>query len=148
MLEKPGLNISGVIWCHARARGHKTAFVCGDRQVTWTEFEQRINMVADTLIKAGLTKGDKVGLLGLNSIETLEIMYGTIRAGGVLVPLSPLLTPDLLATLLADSGARFFFLVAPLNMFTEALKEKIDSVPEANRIAVGFEKTAGRRMKA
>jgi long-chain acyl-CoA synthetase len=139
MLERPGLDVSGVPWCHARARGHKTAFVCDDRRVTWAEFEQRINMVADTLIKAGLCKGEKVGLLSLNCIETLEIMYGTIRAGGVLVPLSPLLTPDLLAALLADSGSKFFFVVSPLNMFVEPLQSKIDGVPKANRIAVGFE---------
>ena len=80
-----------------------------------------------------------MGLLGLNSIETLEIMYGTIRAGGVLVPLSPLLTADLLAALLADSGSKFLFVVAPLNMFVEPLKGKIDGVPQTNRIAVGFE---------
>ena len=55
MLERPGLDVSGVPYCHARARGHKTAFVCGDRQVTWAEFEHRINMVADSLIKAGLS---------------------------------------------------------------------------------------------
>lgn len=33
-------------------------------------------------MKAGIKKGDKVGILALNSIAALEIMYGVIRAGG------------------------------------------------------------------
>ena len=39
MLERAGLNISGYPWFHARFRGSLTAFVCGDRRVTWAEFD-------------------------------------------------------------------------------------------------------------
>jgi len=90
MLETPGLNIGAYPWFHGQARPNKTAFVCSDREVNWAEFDARASRVHDALIKADMKKGDKVGLLALNSIETIEIMYGTIRAGGVLVPLSAL----------------------------------------------------------
>jgi len=56
MLERPGLNISGVILTHARFRGKRTAFICGDRRVTWAEFDKRVSKVANTLISAGLKK--------------------------------------------------------------------------------------------
>jgi long-chain acyl-CoA synthetase len=139
MLEIPGLNISVFPWFHANARPNKTAFICGDRQVHWAEFEARVSRLHDALIKAGLKKGDKVGLLALNSIETVEIMYGVIRAGGVLVPLSALLTPDLIAALLKDAGATFLFVVSPLNGLTAPISAKLEDMPPNNLISVGFQ---------
>jgi len=109
MLETPGLHMGAYPWFHGQARPKKTAFVYGDREVDWAEFDARASKVHDALIKAGMKKGDKVGLLALNSIETLEIMYGTIRAGGVLVPLSALQTPNLIASLLKDAGGILLF---------------------------------------
>ncbi len=47
MIERPGLNISGSILTHAKFRGTRTAFVCGDRRVTWAEFDKRVNKVAN-----------------------------------------------------------------------------------------------------
>lgn len=138
MLQTPGLHIGTHPWFHGRARPKKTAFVCGDRKVTWAEFDARASKVHSSLVNAGLKKGDKVGLLALNSIETLEIMYGVIRAGGVLVPLSALQRPDLIASLLKDSGAKFFFVVAPLEILAAPLSGLIEEVPMENRIGAGF----------
>ncbi len=142
MIERPGLNISGGILSHAKFRAARTAFVCGDRRVTWAEFDCRVSKVANALIAAGLQKGDKVSLLGLNSIETLEIMYGTLRAGGVIVPLSALLTPDLIASLVDDSGSRFFFVVFPLEPLAMPILEKLKEIPKDRCITVGFEDEA------
>jgi long-chain acyl-CoA synthetase len=139
MIVRPGINISGSIWTHARFRGKRTAIVCEDRRVTWAEFDARVNKVANALIAAGLKKGDRVSLLGLNSIQTLEIMYGTLRAGGVIVPLSALLTPDLIASLLRDSDSRFFFVLFPLQALALPIVDKMGNIPKERRIAVVFE---------
>ncbi|MCP4689838.1 MAG: AMP-binding protein [Desulfobacterales bacterium] len=138
MLETPGLNVGGTPWFHGQARPAKTAFICGDREISWAEFDARTAQVHDAMVQAGLKKGDKVGLLALNSIETLEIMYGALRAGGVLVPLSPLQTPDLIAALLKDAGATFFFVASPLDALIPPMADKLDGVPVGNRIGVGF----------
>ena len=78
------MNIAGLISLYAKFRGGRTAFVSGDRRVTWAEFSPRVNKVANALLADGLKKGNKVSLLALNSIQTLETMYGTLLAGGVL----------------------------------------------------------------
>lgn len=140
MIERPAINISAVISTHARFRGGNTAFVCGERRVTWAEFDKRVNITANALINAGLKKGDKVGLLGLNAIETLEIMYGTLRAGGVIVPLSALLTPDIIASLIDDSGSVFFFVASPLEALAVPIEDKLNNILPGRRIALGFER--------
>lgn len=139
MIEIPGLNISTFPWFHAKARPKKTAFICGDRQVNWADFEARVSRLHDVLIKNGLKKGDKVGLLALNSIEALEIMYGVLRAGGVLVPLSALLTPDLIAALLKDAGAAFLFVISPLDGLAAPITAKLEHLPTDHQISVGFQ---------
>ena len=139
MLEIPGLNVGAYPWFHAQARPNKTAFICGNRKVTWSEFDARASRAHDALVRAGFKRGDKVGLLALNSIETLEIMYGVIRAGGVLTPLSALQSPDLIAALIKDAGANFLFVVSPLDALTVPLTGKLDDLPLENRIAVGFQ---------
>jgi acyl-CoA synthetase (AMP-forming)/AMP-acid ligase II len=70
MLEPPGLNISSVALTRARFRGARTAFVFGHRRVTWSEFDKGVSKVAKALVAVGLQKGNKVSLLGLNSIPT------------------------------------------------------------------------------
>ncbi|WP_051327429.1 class I adenylate-forming enzyme family protein [Desulfatibacillum aliphaticivorans] len=138
MLRTPGLHLGAFPWFHSQARPKKTAFIFGDDKTTWGEFDARASKVHDSLVKAGLKKGDKVGLLALNSISTLEIMYGVIRAGGVIVPLSALQTPNLIAALLKDADARFLFIVSPLNSLIPALEGQLEGIPVENRIGAGF----------
>src|SRR5262249_6134385 len=76
--------------------------------------------------------------LALNGIETVEILFGILRAGGVAVPLSVLLTPDLLATLIDDSDSRFLFVAAPLDGLAAPIVGRLGKLATAGRIAVGF----------
>ena len=98
------INISFAVWSHAKFRGRRTAFVVGDRRISWRDFDARVSKVANALIEAGLEKGDKVSLLSGNIEQGLEIMFGVIRAGGVLAPLSTLLNPEILVRLIEDSS--------------------------------------------
>lgn len=134
--QELGVNISHFVWSHARFRGGRTAIVIGDTRVTWSEFEARVAKVANAFMDAGLKKGDKVALLSLNCIQALEVMYGVIRAGGVLVPLSALLNPEILATLIKDSGSRFFVTAFPLEPLVLPIADRLTDV---RCVSVGFE---------
>ena len=63
MWDRAGLNIASSVGTHAKYRGSRIAFKCGDRQVTWGEFDARVNQVANALIKAGLKKGGQSRLV-------------------------------------------------------------------------------------
>ncbi|NLA26714.1 MAG: AMP-binding protein, partial [Firmicutes bacterium] len=83
--------------------------VCGERRVTWGEFNERINKVANALIARGLQKGDKVSVLMNNSIEMFEIIFGTVKSGGVIVPLSAMVPGESLVMMIKDSESRYIF---------------------------------------
>ena len=57
--ETPYVAITDAIASHAKWRTDRTAIVCGDQQVTWREFNQAINRVANGLIKSALRKGQR-----------------------------------------------------------------------------------------
>ena len=107
--DNPDVIITDVLSSHGKWRADKPAIICGDTRLTWREFNSRINQVANGLIGLGLQKGDKVSLLMSNRPEMLEILFGAIRAGGVIVPLSVMVPGESLARMVVDSDSRFLF---------------------------------------
>jgi long-chain acyl-CoA synthetase len=105
----PGITIPDVVSGYAYRTPDAEAVVCGDRRLTWSEFVDAYHRSANALIRAGLNKGDKVCLLMVNSVEMVVMMMATLKAGGVLVPLSPLFDSDTLARMMARVEANFLF---------------------------------------
>jgi len=57
-------------------------------EITWKEFDERANRIANALIDRGVGKGDRVIHLMMNCINWLEAYFGIIRTGAWAVPLS------------------------------------------------------------
>jgi len=58
------------------------------RSLTYREFDQRVNQVANALLSSGIKKGDKVVHFMRNRTEWLESYFGIIRIGALVVPLN------------------------------------------------------------
>lgn len=58
------------------------------KEITWKEFDDQVNRVANALIDRGVTRGDRVIHWMMNSIEWLEVYFGIIRTGAWAVPLN------------------------------------------------------------
>lgn len=58
------------------------------KEIIWKVFDERANRVANALIDRGVSKGDKVIHLMMNSINWLEAYFGIIRTGAWAVPLN------------------------------------------------------------
>ena len=57
-------------------------------EITWKEFDDNANRIANALAKMGVCKGDRVIHLMMNSISWLEAYFGIIRTGAWAVPLN------------------------------------------------------------
>lgn len=90
---------------HASYQPDRAAVVCGEERLTHREFNRRVNQLANALASLGLVKGDKLAIVLDNGIEVLEIYQAVAKTGLVVVPLSPLLRGDGLASLLADADS-------------------------------------------
>jgi fatty-acyl-CoA synthase len=90
----------------ARMTPHKAALVQDGRVTTYAELESRATRLALGLRERGVTRGDRVAFLGLNSVELVETMFAVAKLGAVFLPVNTRLAPPELRHVLADSGAR------------------------------------------
>ncbi|MBC8460746.1 MAG: AMP-binding protein, partial [Deltaproteobacteria bacterium] len=58
------------------------------RGMTWKEFHDKANRIANALTSRGIKKGDKVVQLMMNCLEWLPIYFGILRTGAWAVPLN------------------------------------------------------------
>lgn len=78
--------------------------VAQDLRLSYREVNERCNRTANGLTGLGVAKGDRVGLLAMNSIEFFETFFAVAKLGAICVPLNWRLVPDELEFILNDSG--------------------------------------------
>ncbi|PRX01275.1 UNVERIFIED_ORG: fatty-acyl-CoA synthase [Actinomadura viridilutea] len=78
----------------------------GDDAVTFEEFDGLVDRVAAGLLARGIRRGDRIGLLGLNTPQWLAAFFGAARIGAVIVPLNVRYRERELSYMLGQSGAR------------------------------------------
>ena len=72
----------------------------------WQTVRARALRVAQRLSRAGLGRGDVVGVMAWNTPRLLEIWYGVPGAGAALHTLNPRLAPDQLVYVINHAGDR------------------------------------------
>src|SRR4051812_11395859 len=78
----------------------------GDDAITFAEFDELTDRVACGLLARGIRRGDRIGLLGLNTPEWPAAFFGAARIGAVVVPLNVRYRERELSYMLGQSGAR------------------------------------------
>ncbi|MDB5970148.1 MAG: AMP-dependent synthetase and ligase [Hydrocarboniphaga sp.] len=64
------------------------ATICGERRHTYAQLADRVARLAAVLQRVGVRRGDRVGMLGLNSDRYIEFLFGSLWAGAVLNPVN------------------------------------------------------------
>jgi len=91
---------------HALAHPSKTVLICGERSLTYAEFNSRARRVANALSKLGVQAGDRVAVMAYNSIELLEITAGLSKLSAISVLLNYRLREHEVSYILNDCQAK------------------------------------------
>ncbi len=75
--------------------------------LTYAELLDRSRRMASAMRTRGLKTGDRVALLMPNMTDYLVSLFGTWMAGGVVLPLNPLMVAEEVVALLKVTGCRF-----------------------------------------
>ncbi|MDZ8136269.1 MAG: amino acid adenylation domain-containing protein [Nostoc sp. DedQUE04] len=81
------------------------AVVYENQRLTYEELNQQANKIAHYLQRLGVKPDVPVGICVERSLEAAIAILGTLKAGGVCVPLDPTYPPERLAFMLKDSQA-------------------------------------------
>jgi acyl-CoA synthetase (AMP-forming)/AMP-acid ligase II len=110
---------------NAAARPEKTALIDGERSLSYTALDAVMDRIVAALQRESVKPGESVAICATASLEYACVFVGALRAGAAVAPLAPSSTPESIVGMVADSGAKVFFLDASV---AAALGEKLDKV--------------------
>jgi len=108
MLPDQFTPLPDLIRAYAR-QGDKPAIICGDVVLTWAALDARMDIVAASLARDGLGKGDCIAISATMQPDYLVLWLGALRAGLAVAPLPQSATADTIAMRVVDADAAMFF---------------------------------------
>jgi acyl-CoA synthetase (AMP-forming)/AMP-acid ligase II len=128
-----------VINRNARCFAERPAWleVSDGREMAFGEFKETVDHLAKGLQDVGIEKGDRLGILGKNSLEYF-LLYGAASALGLIaLPINWRLSPEEAGNNLADGAPRLVFVDQEYQGLIEGLKGKLSSVEQFYNLSGG-----------
>ena len=130
----------------ALRRPAAAALVCGSSRQTYTELATAVQSCAAGLVGLGLARADRVGIWLDKRAETVIASFGAPAAGGVFVPMNPLLKPEQIGYIARDCAVRILLtspdrlaLLAPVLADCPALRHVVLTDKPAQPPAAGWQ---------
>jgi acyl-CoA synthetase (AMP-forming)/AMP-acid ligase II len=111
----------------------RVAVTDGTAHYSYRELDRAANRVANALRAAGIGRGEVVGFIGLNSLDYCQLLYGTAKSGGTMLPVNWRLAPPELAYILKDAAVRIMFCDAQFAAAVEGIRGEL---PQLERVIV------------
>jgi long-chain acyl-CoA synthetase len=100
------MNLATAFAASVEKRPGKVALYWGESEITYAAlFAQSCAVAAELTGKFGVKPGDRVALWVKNCPEFVPAVFGTLSAGGVVVPINNFLKPAEVSYIVNDSGA-------------------------------------------
>ena len=132
------MNIGTLLTKSARTYPDNSAIIHGKRRITYAQFNERANRLANVLNDYGIKQGDNVAILQYNYPETLESIFACFKAGIGAVPINFRLHPKESAFIIDHSQSRAV-IISP--EFNESLLEVRKLMPNVELIITTREAT-------
>jgi long-chain acyl-CoA synthetase len=117
------MNLATALTDTAERHGDRTAIKLDDYEISYAQLNEACARVAALLKDRRLGPGDRVGIMLPNVPQFAATYYGVLRAGGVVVPMNPLLKKREAGFYLENPAAKLVF---AWHDFEEAAKQGAD----------------------
>jgi pristinamycin I synthase-3/4 len=91
-------------YCQVRSAPDAVAVSCGDTRLSYRALNARANQLARRLVRIGICRGDRVGLLAPRSLELVVAVLGILKTGAAYVPFDPEYPRNRRAFMAADAA--------------------------------------------
>ncbi|OEU65494.1 MAG: hypothetical protein BA867_01215 [Desulfobacterales bacterium S5133MH16] len=99
-----------------------------NRSVTFNRFKELVDRLACGLQKSGIKKGDRIGVLGKNSLEYFLLYGGAAALGAIILPINWRLSAGEIIFNLNDCTPVALFVDAEYQELVEGIKDTLPSV--------------------
>ncbi len=131
------MNIGTLLTKSARTHPDKLAVTHGSRTLTYSQFNSRVNQLANALNRQGIGHGDNVALLQYNYPEMLESMFACFKAGCGAVPINFRLHANEFSFIIDHSEAKAVILSPEFNKSIQEIRGRIKKVRQLITLSGG-----------
>src|SRR5699024_9109011 len=124
---------------YSETQPEKLAVVSGDTYLTYRQFNERINQLANGLIELGVRKGDRVNALLLNTNEILESLFACAKIGAIFVPINFRLSADEVEYIIRNSSGSLFIYDYRLVQIADAIDNRIEHLHYIVQVGIEHE---------
>lgn len=118
----------------------RPALVDGEVRLTWADLDKLSNQVASLLLRKGIPKGARVGLVAAKSARIIAAVHGVLKAGCVCVPIDASSPVARMSVILEDCAPAAIFgsaeILSQLVVSSSPLKIAIDKRTEDRKSVV------------
>lgn len=120
----------------AKNRHDSVFFIEHDRTLSYGCLQATSRRLAGALLGLGIQPGDRVGLLGLNTTEWIQLFFAVVQIGGVVVGMSPRYRDSEIEYIVNDSGTKFVFALEQHegHSFTDMFERLAPRLPSLQRV--------------
>ena len=107
---------------------NKTAIIDHNTSLTYTEFDQYTNQIANGIIKEGIEPESRIAFLGKDSSINYQVLFGCAKAKTVLVPINWRLSAQEVLTIVNDAEAKILFVDQAFSLTISQIEKELSSV--------------------
>ena len=134
------LNLGHNLKINAKKFPDRIALKDSGRALTYPQLNRRVNRLANSLLAAGLQRGDKVAVLLENSIEIVETYLATAKAGLVIVPINFRLISSDVEYIVNNSDAGTLIVHDDFTSSVDPVRQSLKNIPDDRYFVVGNRK--------
>lgn len=112
----------------ARKFPNKTSVVFGDKRLTYKEVDDRANAFANSLLRMGVKRGDRVVLLADNTYEWIEMYFAPAKASATFVPINTTAVPREMEFVLNYVSPKVLILQPRFLDMIQSMKSRLSSI--------------------
>ncbi|MGD0450910.1 MAG: long-chain fatty acid--CoA ligase [Candidatus Bathyarchaeia archaeon] len=142
-IEYPQVPLQGILQKSAKDFPQKTAIVFGEREISFAQLDLLSNKFANSLVKLGTKKGDRIAVFLPNIPQFIVAYFGILKAGGVVTAINPLNREREVEYQLKDSGAQTIMALDSLYPIISKVKQKTQL---KNVIITGLDEYSYKKM--
>lgn len=109
----------------ARSWPDREAVVQGKERRSYRYLDENATRLGNALVKAGIRKGDRVGILMPNSVPFLCAYFGISKVGGIAVPINTAVNGAGFPYILQDAGIRALLFDGSIRAMTPHVREAL-----------------------
>lgn len=112
----------------------KPAIIFHASVLTYRQLNEVVNRVANGMLRTGMKKGDRVGLMLPRVPELIVGFLAAAKTGGIAIPINFELPSDAIRSLLARTNPRFLITAAA---FSSLVRESLPTINETTVLVMG-----------